>query len=359
MIMQTRKSSRKTSTANLVLATLAALSLTTACGLRGDPFMEALKKTEQNSKLNVPGKKDDGQALTEGELAPYYQATYNLSRFINGGVGLVFLTIGAITSKPATTREENKRIWGPSEPEGLERISWRFTVERDQPDTNPDHYIFQLEGREKGSDVEEDFKKIYDGEVELNEDLKALGSIKVDFDAHRELKPDACEEGAIVIDFDGQAEPRQLTVSFMQTANTCVNEVPKDATYQYTEAEDASGTLLFYYDANMHVLQPVAKGELETFTIHSQWLADGTGRSDVRIEGGEIPGDLSAAGLAEDHVAATECWDELFGLTYADTSPEELREASGNADCDDQGNCQAVGTPENCAIAEGETPDAI
>jgi hypothetical protein len=349
--------SLQTPTVKLTLAALATLALT-GCGLRGDPFLEAINQTERNSKLNVPGDKEEGEALSAGDLAPYYQATYNLSRFVNGGVGLIFLQIRAITSKPATLREENLRVWGPSVPEGLERISWRFTVERDIPAEDPNHFTFKLDGREKGLESEGDFKTLYEGEVVLNDELKALGKIKVDFDAHQELKPDACEVGSIVIDFDGQAEPRSLVVNFLQTANSCLNEVPKDATYTYSENEDASGELLFFYDANMHLLQP-AKSELETFTILSRWLADGTGRSDVRIEGGEIPGDLSAAGLAEDHVAATECWDSTFGLTYADTSPVELRAASGNAECDDQGYCEAVGSPEDCSISEGETPEAI
>jgi hypothetical protein len=134
-------------------------------------------------------------------------------------------------------------------------------------------------------------------------------------------------------------------------------EARRDATYYYAEAEDASGELLFSIQDDIHKDDP-SKPLVETLTIDSQWMADGTGRADVRLEGGEIPGDLAAHNLGTDHVSMVECWDASFGLTYADTTPEELRKL-GNADCDDAGNCQAVGSADACSIVDGETPASI
>src|SRR5690606_29329581 len=82
-----------------------------------------------------------------------------------------------------------------------------------------------------------------------------------------------------------------------------------DSTYRYTEAADASGTFEFVAEANIHGAEK--PGE-EMVRINSRWQGDGAGRSDVILSGNEISADLSAAGLSESSVQASQCWDELF-----------------------------------------------
>jgi hypothetical protein len=81
--------------------------------------------------LNVPGASTDGQALRVGDTSELYAATAKIASDVNGGVGFVFDLGDRIMALPPTdTDGETYAVWGPSEPRGLERNSFRFTVNK-------------------------------------------------------------------------------------------------------------------------------------------------------------------------------------------------------------------------------------
>lgn len=79
--------------------------------------------------LNVSDSDGDGQALRAGAISELYRLTRGLAVTINGSVGFVFALSEQILALPPTdTDNESYAVWGPSEPQGLERNSFRFTV---------------------------------------------------------------------------------------------------------------------------------------------------------------------------------------------------------------------------------------
>src|SRR5690606_32243041 len=114
---------------NALVAAVLFLPLVACDGLR-DEMLAGLPGRDAVS-IEVPS--SEGQALSLGETSEFYQMTYNVSRTINGGILGVFDLIDHIVAHPATVSEENRRVWGPSEPRGLERNAFMFTAERTEP----------------------------------------------------------------------------------------------------------------------------------------------------------------------------------------------------------------------------------
>jgi hypothetical protein len=321
--------------------TLAAVALATA-GLTAcnvNPFGNVIPNSGQ-VRLNVPGADaGDGQALLVGSEASFYVATRDLANSINGGVGFVFKLVEEITKLPPTeTDEETFAVWGPSEPRGLEKNSFRFTVNKGDDES----FTYKLEARPKDATEESDFVIVFEGVHTPNPDAddKGTGELDVHWGAVRSLDDTECLVGDLHAEYSADAEPRTLAVTFIEVADGCRDEAPTNATYLYSEAADASGTLEFAQRKNIHDIGENKPLE-EVFAIKSRWLADGQGRSDVRVSEGEIPADLAEniPGTTATTADIVECWDASFNVVYADTTPDELEPHLGHEEEGDAAQC--------------------
>jgi hypothetical protein len=305
----------------LLASTLAsAFVLTSACDLRGNAFLKAVPQRAAVS-LNVPS--SNGQALSLGETSPFYQSTVAISTFINGGVGAAYDIIEAITRLPATTTDgETFATWGPSDPQGLERNSFRLTVTK----ISETQYDYVLAARPKGATEESDFVSIIDGTSFPAADSDGTGTLDIHWGALRSLDDAECLVGELHSAYDATVEPRTLLVTFTEVQDGCRDEAPPtNADYAYSEYQDGAGTLDFVEVKNIHEANE-AKPQDETVAVRSQWQSDGQGRSDVRISDGEVTADI-AAGLPNSTatgVDIVECWDASFALSYTNTTPTEL-----------------------------------
>lgn len=317
----------------------------TACGGLRDELLEGMPNREDVT-LDVPG--SEGQALALGETSEFYEMTWNVSRTINGGILFVFDLIDHIVALPPTESDENRRVWGPSEPRGLERNAFRFTAER----VDEGHFVYKLEARPKAATAEEDFLVVFDGESFPAADSKGTGTLNLYFDTMHELNGDPLVGTAVVVYDTTLAEGRrEVDVTFEDFANTANGDEPTAATYHYGENGDASGDFEFSFNGDLHANDAESKPLIETFTIKSRWVGTGAGRSDVVISGGEVPSDLETH-LPQSNatsVQATECWDDNFGLTYSDTAPEELRDAVR----------PLLGDAAACPYAEADYPEEV
>ncbi|MDP2341334.1 MAG: hypothetical protein Q8O67_10270 [Deltaproteobacteria bacterium] len=320
--------------------TMLSLSLAGACALsacNANPFAGVVPSKGQ-VRLNVPGATEDGaQALLAGAQSEFYVSTLNIANTVNGGVGFVFRIVEEISGLPPTeTDNETFAVWGPSEPRGLERNSFRFTVNKGDDES----FAYKLEARAKDQTAEEDFVVAFEGIAFPGEDDKGHGSLDVHWGALRSLDDTQCLVGDLHVDYAADEEPRRLDVSFVEVADGCRDETPTNATYQYLEAADASGQLDFAFQANMHKVEEDKPLE-EIFAVRSRWQGDGRGRSDVRLSEGEIPADLAlnipgTAALSADLV---ECWDANFDVVFVDTAPAELEPHLGHAEEGDVALC--------------------
>ena len=301
----------------------------TACG-RAQMFTSAVP-TKDQIRMNVPA---NNQALAAGDQSELYLATLGISTSVNGGVLWVFDVIDAIIHTPPTTLDEDQAVWGPSEPRGLERLAYRFTVNR----VEEGHFTYKLEARLKENTEESDFVIVFDGEAFPGEDDRGTGTLNWHLGSRRNLVIADCDLiGEIHVEYDTTTEPRMLDVVFEGVADECNGEEPTDSHYIYTEAEDASGSMDFAFRKNIHGVEE-NKPQEEIFAVRSRWLATGQGRSDVQVSEGEVPADLAThiPGTSADSVEIVECWSDVFVVDYTDTNPDELEphlnhEESGDA----------------------------
>lgn len=322
-----------------LLSLVVATSFVTACGA-ADGFRSAVPQ-KGTVQMRVP--ESGGQALTAGEIAPMYEESVKIATSVNGGVLWVFDVIDFIVAHPPTTIDENQAVWGPSEPRGLERLSFKFTVNK----IEEQHFTYILEARAKGAADEDPFTEIFSGEAFPTADHDGHGTLTYRLGSLRNLDPasdDACLTGDIDVAYDAGVEPRTLDVVFTQVANECAGERPTNAHYTYAEASDASGQMDFAFRANLHKAEEDKPLE-EIMSVRTRWLADGAGRSDVRVSEGEIPADLAAniPGTTATTVDLVQCWDASFALVHADTTPDELEPHLDN---------ELVGDASGCVIAD-------
>ncbi|HEY1100485.1 MAG TPA: hypothetical protein VGF99_16210 [Myxococcota bacterium] len=329
-------------TSPLALVAVAATAVMgSACG--ASDFRAAVPQRSQLA-LNVPGADDDGQALRAGATSELYVTTRDLARGINGGVGWVFNLSEQILALPPTeTDNESYAVWGPSQPRGLERNSFRFTVNTIDAAT----YSYKLEARNKDATDESDFVVVWEGTSVPGDDDHGHGDLTIHFGALRSIDDSECATGDIVVNYaaDGAADaPRTLDVDFVGFANACNGEDLSNATYHYEETTDGAGLLDFVVIGDVHDAAEDKPLE-ETFLVRSRWLADGQGRADVRVADGEIPADLAAYifGMTATTADIAECWDASFISVYTDTNPDELEPYLGY---DNEGDVAA------CAFAE-------
>ena len=268
-------------------------------------------------KLDVPNQQGSG-GLTLGETAPFYQLTWGVSVHVNAHVLAMMALLETISLLPPTEVGDDYRVWGPSEPQGLEAVAWRMRVDK----RAEGHFGFVLEGAPKANPSA--FQAVVSGEhFPGAQRPRGRGSMTLHFDHYRAVSQDPCRDGRVQVAWEATAELRSVEVSWEAYVDTCRDVTLTDTTYAYEQAADHSGTFLFMAHDNIH--EDAARPGLETVTMRSRWNGDGLGRADVRLEGEEIAADLQAAGLEATSVVASQCWDTLFRLTFADTAPEALR----------------------------------
>jgi hypothetical protein len=314
----------------LLAATALTTTLTTSCA-RPD-FRQALPK-KATVQMNVP--QSTGQALTAGDPSNMYLFTLGTSVSINVAVLGVFATLVAVTRTEPTESDDQHAVWGPSEPKGLEPLSHKLTVER----VGDDRFRYQLEARKKNSSDDADWVVVLEGESQPGDDNDGTGSMTWHLGSQRNLIVEDCAlVGDITATYDASTQPRELDVVFEQVADECKGETPHDAHYVYTESADGAGSMDFAIKANIHQ-QNENKPEEEVLAVRSRWLADGTGRSDVQVSGGEVDDDLADLQLDADSVDLVECWDASFIVSHTDTAPDALEPYLDHAPSGDAALC--------------------
>mgnify|MGYP007011824552 CR=1 FL=1 len=296
----------------------------------------------QTLAIEVPH--DEGRSnLRAGERGELYLMTYRISRGVNAHVGALLLTLRTIVQLPPTRVERNVRIWGPTEPRGLEPVSWRLMLTEGEPG----RFVIELAGRPKDSPADTPWTPIISGESSLHGDaLSSVGTLVLDFDAHRSINPGEVRQGAISVAWDTTRANRGVDVAWMGFVDEWRHPFP-DATYAYEEAPSGAGTFVYSAYHDIHGGDPQRRA-LERFDVRSAWQADGQGRALATLAGEDIEADLSALGSPEAQVTLHECWGRTFGVVYADTLPAALRGAL----------YPEIGFESSCALTVEQLPAA-
>lgn len=283
-----------------------------------DPVARALPHAD-DIKVQLPEAEIETAAL--GQLADYYVITRQVTREFNSGAGFVLVLLHTIVQFPATETRDNTYVWGPHS-DALDPAEWRLTVTALDDGT----YDYVFDGRSKTEQGAEFVALISGHAVPGLNPHRGSGNFLIDFDAMYAVdpidNPDA--KGTVEVTYD--LENRDNTAATLELdINTRAldengAEQPVVGNYAYAENNDGSGDFAFSFTGDIDD----EEGAFEDAIIRSRWLADGAGRADVRISGGDL-GTLS--------VTASECWDTRFRRTFYSDSQTWLPTEGDAVDC--------------------------
>lgn len=249
----------------------------------------------------------DGPAA-RADYARWYGFTRAVTTGVNVVTGVVLGSVWAIVHTEPTSIENGEAVWGPYT-EALKPVTYRFRVTR----VADASYDYVLEGRPKTSSSDSDYRAVLTGHgYGKQHEQHGEGEFSIDLDTARELDPFEHEDdsGSVRIIHHlphdiasrGNALPRTIVAEV--EPNPAVN--PESFTVTSTANEDGTGTLHVNAEGDVDEAKMT---DLEDIVVDSRWRADGAGRADIAIAGGDVPADPGV-------VTAVECWGADFARSY-------------------------------------------
>lgn len=273
-----------------------------ACGGPDDStFGDDIIPTEDQLRVNMPIASNAAKSPDDPEAwAHYYDVTRNVTESVNGVITVVLgVTWGVVaTQAPSWTDEaEMEALWGPYKDSGLDPVSVGAWVKRAEDES----YTWSLFMVPNGGTVEADAVAFVAGEVEAGATREAAtGKFIIDFTAANALDPSNNLVGTFATEYSYDETGVSALVA---TDDYGFENLPKyDAVYDYDEDFEGAGEMDLAYLADLNL-----SGTDEIVTLKSRWQADGVGRGDGQILGGD---------LGIENVSASECWGTDFLTSY-------------------------------------------
>lgn len=295
-----------------LLAATVALSLV-ACVKQDDSPKDIDRALPTADQVSIKLPETSARLLDQnavGQLANWYVATRDVTRTFNGGSAWVLVLIHTIVQFPVTTVNGDTFTWGPWS-DALDPAEYKLDVRAVGDGT----YEYKLSGRSKTL-ANAQFEVVIDGKADPRPgDLKGTGEFLIDFDAGRRVNPIDSSDAKGSVDVSYDLAQHHLDLAIMST--DALGQ-PVVADYAYNQAADGGGDMVFDVSGNVD-----GKPKMETLTLRSRWLGNGSGRADARIAGGDL-GALQAT--------ASECWDLMFRrVFYTDSANFAVTEGAQTA----------------------------
>lgn len=268
----------------------------------GDPASYGAVLPDDRLLINLPA--EGGGDRRDGELSEGWRFTAQATRDVNGLIGAVLGSVHfLVTTYPPTWHdaEAQTAVWGPwSDP--LEPFETVLLVHREADES----HSWAVARRPRGEASWDAFTEIVVGQVEPGATATvSQGWFYLDFDAAAELDPLATARGRFATTYDLREDGVSATSGFEDFSDQG-EEIP-EAWYAYDQLHGGGGSmdLAWYADINPES----GTGNLEGHVVRSRWQADGAGRADMVIGGGDLE-TMGVVGLASD------CWGTDFYRDY-------------------------------------------
>ncbi len=275
-------------------------SFVCGCGVASQPessFRTALP-SRQTLEVMAPdgGTTAQPQGSASTDTAQLYILTRQTTASVNGLVGGVLDTLGAVASTPPAAVSPNSAAWGPFS-DALSPVVWRLTVTQ----LGPGQHAFLLAIRPK-TGTDEDFQTFLQGASSGAETGPSGGTFSVDLGLAQQLDPVGNPNvGQIVAAWNVQAAGREVHVTLAGVH--APSQPPASADIGSVLFPDGSGALSFDANANLVVGSDV----LDVGRVGSHWMASGAGRADAELH--QADGGWGAQ--------FTECWNTSFDRVFA------------------------------------------
>lgn len=309
--------------------TTAAFALTFTMGCQpgnADPDADRFASQLPDSRILVAMPVNSGNRAV-GDLAESYVTTSQVTSDVNGMISSVLDTVDHITDfEPSYSSDDDEYFWGPWNDGGLDPNETGLWVAYDAA---ADTYGWAIIQRPKTSTSDDDWIPVVAGEsVPGATDETGDGFFIVDFDAIASLNLASPERGVFVSTFDIQEDGVTAEAAFTGFTDDASNPETLTAVYGYGQDLTGAGFMDLGY------LADVTEGGVdETVVLRTRWTADGAGRGDMVIFGGDIE-PLVFQG--------SECWGDDFLVSYEENNIDFVMEgdesscAFGEADWNDE-----------------------
>lgn len=318
--------SQRSFTVQVLSVGLLTVGLAPGCMLEkqddGQEFREAVPARQavmvagpEGDGTDAPGTSAESTRSTQGTTpfgAGPYAKWYGFTRVVRGGVNLVTAAVlgsaWAIVHTEPSSVKDGEATWGPYT-DALEPVTYRFRVTR----LAQAEYDYVLEGRPKASSSDDDYLTVLHGHgYGKRHEQHGEGDFTIDLSAARELDPFAHQNDSGTVHVvhhlphdigsGGGALPRSIVAEV--TPDPLLN--PESFTVTSDANLDGTGALQVVARADVDDSKTTL---LEDIAIDSRWSAEGAGRADIVIVGGDIPADPGS-------VSAVECWGSDFKRSY-------------------------------------------
>lgn len=279
----------------------------------GDAVSDALPLAE-DVQVKLPENAGEQQAAL-GEISEYYAMTRGITREFNAGAGFVLVLVHAIVQMPPTTVDGNTYTWGPGSGP-LDPADYRLVVTDNLNGT----YNWSLDGKSKLDPNAEFLTAVSGVAVEGDDPHRGSGEFTLDFNAMKEIDPiEHTGSGGGTVNVVYDLENRDGTQASLEMHIDGIGDegTPVVADYLYAENADRSGDFQFSLAADTGN----DGSALENIVLRSRWLADGSGRGDARVSGGDA---------GDQVIEASQCWSTSFRTVYETSTHEEILPTSGD-----------------------------
>jgi hypothetical protein len=281
----------------------AALTLLMAAGCgpeKADGFRNGYPKSDAVT-MKLPGSTgalsgDRTRQALEGEKAGLYTLTRGVTYVVNGGGAAVLLLVKTIGEQTPTSVTETAAVWGPHT-DALSPNTYKFTVTKNRTDD----YSYALEAKGK-TEADEKFRVILSGSHLVTGKDLGSGTFLLDWDKIATLPEHDDNIGTAEYSYSHTTAeaPVKIDAVFKGVLDRDSGK-PLDVDYKYTANPGKGGNFEF------KMVKDVVKGaELERSSVNSRWEQDGAGRSDVKVNGGNLTSEATFS----------ECWDSNFLSRY-------------------------------------------
>lgn len=256
----------------------------------------------------------DGLVVNLGEVSELATDTDQTGRNFNGAVDGLLTLLENIRDTAPSTREPDRRVWGPFRDKEHRGFDVRFVMVRQEP-----RFDYQLEYRRTG-EGDDAWWALLSGTFEADAGIrKGVGALHLDV-KRAEQEDFATGDLATLdrLDISYQTKALPTWVEMVFTPRGGLTEATR---YTYREAEGSLGEMKFRLPAT----DVVAGGKLEDVELTTRWAPDGRGMGVLRVLAGDIQG-----------AQYTECWNALGRVTFIARSWDFFNPTDGDrATCPD------------------------
>ncbi|MSP54150.1 MAG: hypothetical protein EXR69_00860 [Myxococcales bacterium] len=283
----------------------------------GSEFHDDVLPTEEKLKINLPMYDSTAKDADSGtEFAQYYSTTRSVTEGVNGIITAILGTVGYVTTLQPSWTDDTKTqaMWGPYSDSGLDPVETGLWVRMEEDES----YTWALFYLPNGGAVETDAVPIVAGIVDAGSTRDdASGQFGIDFTTAVSMDPAVALTGEWGVQYAYDADGVGAVVAANDYGFAAGGE-RVDAAYSYNEDYEGSGEMDLAWLADID-----ARGANELATMRSRWQADGQGRGDVQVTGGDLGSAV---------VSVSECWGSSFTRTfYTDSAGIEASEGSEDA----------------------------